>query len=235
MARSRTNYIHLNRNNITVGVRGTEKTVFKLEGAGGIITTLQEVTNRLEKLNQINVSNSYFPSWLFGGGGTQNALTGKAAQYANDILNRRNLPMSPHDVRRAFQTLNTFQDPTKLERAYYTTVKQYYKLPNATPWQYVKEVANAGGLIYVPQPSNPDFYNQSDPTRIQEWLIDKIEQIAAIEGRDARHDGIARIDRLNTKVAEKVQLEEGLELAQTLRSVYSDYFTLYNITEDFEV
>lgn len=190
---SRNNYIHNNKNTITIGIIGEEKTTFKKKN---LFEDINKIQAKSIKLSNDFSKNTKFPTF-FGKNGEATILVSKARNQINDILNNRTFTMSPLNTR---ETLIDLKETAENEKAFNNKfsyfVNQYYGTNYSTERTF-KELEK-GSFKYIPQDVGKDRQgSESDPSRFQKWFTE--------------HDGVSR-----KKIKKITDISELNRLAQEL-------------------
>ncbi len=119
---SRYSYVHYNKNNITVGIKGEVKRVFQKKDLTASITQIQR---QGEELSKLYTKNTKFPSFLGLSGET--VLTREASEILQDLAATGKTQAEPKDAKDILTDLiQTAQNEQVFEQKYYSAINQYY-------------------------------------------------------------------------------------------------------------
>lgn len=119
---SRFSYVHYNKNNITVGIKGEVKRVFQKKDLTASITQIQR---QGEELSKLYTKNTKFPSFLGLSGET--VLTREASEILQDLAATGKTQAEPKAAKDILTDLiQTAQNEQVFEQKYYSAVNQYY-------------------------------------------------------------------------------------------------------------
>jgi hypothetical protein len=120
---SRTNYIHNNKGNITIGIKGQVKTVFLKSDLSQALSTIQ---GQGRELSKAYTKNSKFPSTL-GLSDEPSELIAPAESLIVDIIQTGKTQETPQEARAALNDLiMTAHDKDLFEQKFYGKVNEYY-------------------------------------------------------------------------------------------------------------
>lgn len=197
MSVSKKNYVRLIRHGtaVSIGTIGTQRTVFSVKQ---ILKRVIAAHKYAWAESRKNAKNSLFPEDRLK---DDVEFTSAAREAMSDIVNNMGSPFSASETRKILEDIRDLNTPQKLEEAYYKIVRHFYNIPSDISTQAIKRVANAGHLKYTP--ALRMGYNESDSSRLKEWLRDRYDT------RDATDEEIAIIDSMSfEEVLRAAQIEE---------------------------
>ena len=138
---SRYSYVHYNKANITIGIKGEAKTVFPKTELTQSITDIQEESERLSKAY---TKNTKFPSYLGLSGET--VLTKDASKLLAELAETKKTGQTPQQAKATLSELvKTASEEQTFEKRYYSEVGKYYGVENMSTGS-IKESLKSGKL-----------------------------------------------------------------------------------------
>lgn len=189
---SRSDYIHRNKSNITIGIKGKPKQVFSLASLNNQIASVQK---QAQELYQKYKHNAKFPLKL---GSTSDPVPFISQAYSDIMTINASMQgfLDPAEVAREFKDLaKVAKNQQYFEKKYYREVNKYY----GTRYNAEKTKAllnlKKGGFKILRSEVRWGYRNRnaiSDPTRLQDWIIRNIADASA-----DKITKITNVDELN--------------------------------------
>lgn len=184
---SRYNYIHRNKSNITIGIKGEVKSVFKIED---LIKQVETVQQQSVRLSLDYSGNAKFPAFL-GMDKEYTKILDDIPYRISDVLSRRGnyQPESLLSDLRRVKKLGTSEEEFK--KAFYNEVNKYYGT-SFTPKE-TERLLKSKTFMYVPADRYAYRNRMSDPIPLQDWIIENSD----LDERDVRHiNDISELQRI---------------------------------------
>lgn len=187
---SRESYIHRNKNNITIGIKGKPKQVFSLGLLNNQITQIQ---TQAQELYQKYKSNAKFPLKL---GSTGEPVPFISGAYSDILTVNEGFQavLNPAEFAAELKELGKISQSYALfEKKYYREVNKYYGTRYGL--EKTKELLKKRGFKVLRSEVRWGYKNKnviSDPTRLQDWIIKNIKGASAW-----KITNITNIDELN--------------------------------------
>lgn len=186
---SRSDYIHRNKSNITIGIKGKPKQVFSLASLNNQIASVQK---QAQELYQKYKHNAKFPLKL---GSTSEPVPFISQAYSDIMTINASMQgfLDPAEVAREFKDLaKVAKNRQYFESKYYKEVNKYY----GTRYNIAetKGLLKRRGFKILRSEVRRGYYRKtlSDPVRLQDWII------ANIKGaNDEKIRNITNVDELN--------------------------------------
>lgn len=194
---SRTNYVHLNKKGaqITVGVKGTQKTTYDVNT---VLKQVKDITEYMQKESDALARNALFPDYMLK---DDPAFTQAAREVLADVLNDMGSPYTSAETRGVFAEINRLaSSPKALQREFYETVRDFYQIEKNTPLRKVKKLAYKGGLI---NPKTRKLNKISDPERLISWILEQDDWDAAQTAKIKKYDFDTAISEAQRLALEK--------------------------------
>ena len=181
---SRFSYVHYNKNNITVGIKGEVKRVFQKKDLTAAITQIQR---QGEELSKLYTKNTKFPSFLGLSGET--VLTREASEILQDLAATGKTQAEPKAAKDILTDLiQTAQSEQAFEQKYYSAVNQYYGTnfsTSRTKQELIKGTFKAprGDVAAARLRERRGRKKIYDYSRFQDWLIEQDERFSSTKIR----------------------------------------------------
>lgn len=194
MKKSKRTYIHNNFKNITVGIKGKKQFKISKEDLYNDIIKIQEKSRQLSEQYR---KNAKFPIALYSTAEPVPFIK-KSYSIILDITMNNAKNYKPEEVISAIKDIQKISKSDVIfNRNFYEEIKKYYGVSaNQT---IIKKVAKKGGFRIPKQDLGltRKYYPESDPTRLQNWIIDNIDNVEENKVRN-----ISDIDELNYLIQE---------------------------------
>lgn len=165
-------YIHVNKNNITIGQKGKTKTVLP---RSDILQKIESVQRMSVKKSIQYKHNSKFPSNL-GTNGEITAIIKKEYNAFKDLFyNKSTNDYTPEEVLAYYNTLSTKTTARGFNTALRPFVREYYGISHDTSDKQLDKMLKKGDLISPI--ADIGLYEDSPigyAARIQEWTLDNL-------------------------------------------------------------
>lgn len=165
-------YVHINKNTITLGRKGTTKTTIKKTDIINAFTTIQAESIRLSKQG---TRNSKIPSDL-GLNGKITSIVSQEFNVFNDLLQEKNNNIySSKLIIARYNRLMRLSKPRNFANEFYKDIRRYYGVTSDISEKTLRQVYRKGGLK-APQadigrlPIKPPNYY----ARMQRWVDNNI-------------------------------------------------------------
>ena len=209
---SRYNYVHVNKGNITIGIKGQVKQVFPKSDLGGYVAKIQ---NQSVRLSQRYTSNAKFPSDLGLSGETSEVMAREVSVlssiYEGDSVDPANA------LRNLSRLKKLATNKAEFEREYYNQVNKYY----GTNFTVKETKARLKKGLFRGTIFDIGKYPQSDPTRLQDWITDKLNEKKKGKNIKKSYKTIQKIDDI--EMLKIISSEVELGNVSTLREVRETY------------
>lgn len=190
---SRSSYVHYNKNNITIGIKGEVKRVFQKNDLTAAITQIQR---QGEELSKLYTKNTKFPSFLGLSGET--ILTREASEILQDLAATGKTEAEPKTVKDTLTDLiQTAQSEQIFEQKYYGAVNKYYGTTfsaERTKQELLRGTFKAprGDVAAARLRERRGRKKIYDYSRFQDWFIEQDERFASTKIR--RIDNAAELN-----------------------------------------
>lgn len=187
---SRESYIHRNKNNITIGIKGKPKQVFSLKLLNNQITQIQ---TQAQELYQKYKHNTKFPLKL---GSTGEPVPFISGAYSNILTVNEGFQavLNPEEFAAELKELGKISQSYALfEKKYYREVNKYYGTRYGL--EKTKELLKKRGFKVLRSEVRWGYKNKnviSDAVRLQDWIIKNIDGASAWQITN-----ITNVDELN--------------------------------------
>lgn len=166
MAVSRHNYIHRNKSNITIGIKGREKSVFEIKD---IVADVSKVQQQSIKLSMEYSKNAKFPDFL-GMDKEYTKILREIPYKLSDVIEKKG-HYEPQQILESLKYLKSIAtDEESFKREFYNEVNKYYGTNFNT--KQTETLLKKGTFMYVPYDYS---HKPSDPVPLQDWIIKNTE------------------------------------------------------------
>lgn len=166
MAISRYNYIHRNKSNITVGIKGQAKSVFEIKD---IVANVSKVQQQSIKLSMEYSKNAKFPDFL-GMDKEYTKILREIPYKLSDVIEKKG-HYEPQQIFESLKYLKSIAtDEESFKREFYNEVNKYYGTNFDT--KQTEILLKKGTFMYVPHDYS---HKPSDPVPLQDWIIKNTE------------------------------------------------------------
>lgn len=158
-----------NRDLIAINIPGEKRQVYSLQTA---YRKLEKVARQSRVLSNQYLSNVKFPSGL--GLSTDNILLGGIDKILFRVANRWDIDeISPYGLKEGLQHLwEISKNKASFQNAYYDYLRSYYGVNYSN--KRMQQLLKKGAFKYVPGDDTTNW-DESDATRILEWIIENME------------------------------------------------------------